>query len=413
METFKGNIYIYIPCIITNPDETENALKEANKDRESPMFDFLNEMASRSDKEIIDSMRENLRRLPMGTINILCSDTDEETSLKHRQFSKANWVLTIHERTRLAVACIVVEKTEIPATQLLDQVSKEQILYKTNPDDKLENFEQMLKREYLMCKSGTTRVCLSTRKCDKPSEIEIQHYFACETYNSKDMRASIKSSILNKQSQRNLAQYDSSEIFIGKKSILRVDCREECQESGPTFFSDCAFLFIVELMILKDAAISRTHRKVLKGIADGNHFSLQEIDNYSQEFSTTTPFWSLDIFRYTTAQRLANNIDLEFGTSKDFENYFKDQRFLEHRINLKNALAAESENQMLNVLAILVFIFEAVPASYHLLIGILNEKLTLQTNMIASLLSVSFVSILLLLLIKLIKRKNSKRLLDD
>lgn len=409
MEVFHGNVYIYIPCLIEGDSENFEAAKASSDPHDPSLLDFIDQMSSYSQSEIIDSMHVDLQRFSMGSLNLLCSDTAEVIA-GEEHFETANWTLTIHKRTQLAFACIILHRVAIPATQLLDQISKEEVLFKNEKGD-LENFENMLEQNFLIVKSGTIRACLSANEFNKPNEDEIQYYFACESYDSKIMGSKIRSPTFISQSRRNLAQYESSEIYAGYKSILRIDLREECKISGPTFASDCLFLFIVELLILKDAAVSRTHQKVIRGIAKSDEFSLGLVDNYLQEFSQTMPFWNLDIFRYSTAQQLANEIDVEFGTRNDLEKYLENQRFLEHQVSLKNALAAESENQILNTIAIFVFIFEAVPIAYFFVDRIIKGTLKFDMSLFPGIMSLSLVSLLLLSIIQFIKRRNQKRIL--
>lgn len=379
---------------------------------ECDSHNFLIEMEKRVNEEVVGSMQKHLVRKSMGRIKVLCSDNAEVTP-KNYKYSEADVLLTIHERTKLCVVVLVLRDARISVSQLLDQISKEQILYKATEGDELSNLEETLSTELGLEKSGTIRTCLSISETYKPSDELMLYYLAGETYLSESMDAKLISNELKSFVDNNVAQYDSSDLFIGNKTIVRIDKRKECQKNGPSLYSDVVFLFIVELMSFKDAAISRTNMKVLNKIAETEKLSLSFIDHYSSEFGVTMPFWNVDVFRYITAQQLARCIDDRFGTLKSYNDYMENQRFLEHRVNIKNALSTEVENKILNTIAVLVFLFEAIPAVYSLILTAIGPNSLTSDKSLAGLGSVSLVSFSLILLLLILKRRNKERYLEN
>lgn len=409
MDSFKGHCYVFIPCNYLKTECSSNFDKALNDTFVSDSsIDFLMEMKKRVREEVIGSMQKDLVRKSIGRINILCSDSAEVSS-ENYVFAAADVVITVHERTKLCIVCLVLRDIEVAVSQLLEQISKEQILYNSDDNSTLKNLEHILLNDYGLSKSGTIRTCLSSNEANKPSHELMLYYLAGETYLSESMDAKLISHELKRFTENNVAQYDSSDLFIGYNSVIRIDRRIECQKHGPSLYSDMALLFIIELMAFKDAAISRTNMKVLSKIAEKEKLSLSFIEHYSAEFGVTMPFWNVDVFRYVTAQQLARCIDQRFGTDESFKDYMDNQRFLEHRVNIKNALSTEIENKILNTIALLVFLFEAIPALYSLIITAIGPSQITSNKSIAGVSSVGLVGFSLMLIFLIIKRRNTAR----
>lgn len=135
----------------------------------------------------------------------------------------------------------------------------------------------------------------------------------------------------------NIAQYNSSDIYAGKNCVLRIDRRPGDHTVAP-FSSDSVFLFIMEILAFKESAILRTNSNIIKAIGDSNLLKVSTMDSITSEFSQTMPFWDIQIFRYITAQNLANRLNETFGIEEHFVKYEKNQQFLEHKINIRQAM---------------------------------------------------------------------------
>ncbi|HEY7775122.1 MAG TPA: hypothetical protein VIC02_01165, partial [Kineobactrum sp.] len=265
-EHFLGNIYIYLPCYVADAGSAE-ALKTLEAEPQSGFpATFMAEMKARLASEISNQMKKDLSRSCLGEFQFLCHDHEEACNTEHIVRPGVVFI-AIHQHTGLAVVTIVFHHVELPASQLLDQVSKEEILCcHTGASSEPRNFERLLAEEYGLIKTGTSRACLSATQENKPRDDVARYYLAGETYRSQNMGAALKPGAFLNQISEDVAQYDSSEIYVGKNSILRIDTRANNGTQVPAVFSDAALLFIIELIVFQDAAVSRTNTKVVQKI---------------------------------------------------------------------------------------------------------------------------------------------------
>ncbi len=110
--------------------------------------------------------------------------------------------------------------------------------------------------------------------------------------------------------------------------------------------------------MFKETAIERSNKKIINYLNSRKDIDLKVLDKLNREFSQTIPFWDIKVFKYIAAQNLANKIQSSFGLNERYENYEKNQNFLQHKINIKQAIAQEHESKILFTIAIVLFIFE-------------------------------------------------------
>ena len=85
---------------------------------------------------------------------------------------------------------------------------------------------------------------------------------------------------------------------------------------------------------------------------------LKKLDEITMQFSQTMPFWDIKIFNYITAQNLADKIQISFKTEEKYQNYLKNQTFLQYKVNLKQAIGQDSTSKILFAIGVIVFMFE-------------------------------------------------------
>lgn len=114
----------------------------------------------------------------------------------------------------------------------------------------------------------------------------------------------------------------------------------------------------MEILIFKEASLERTNQKIVNYISNNKYISISELNKVSMEFSRTMPFWDINVFNYITAQNLANDIQKAFLIEDKYNVYLKNQKFLQHKLNLKQSIEQEKENSLLFYIAIILFSFE-------------------------------------------------------
>ncbi|QIB66910.1 hypothetical protein [Kineobactrum salinum] len=407
-ERFLGNIYIHLPCHVADAGSAKVLKAREAEPQHGLPATFMAEMDARLASEISNQMKKDLSRACIGEFQFVCHD-QEETPDSEQIVRPGVAFVAIHQHTGLAVVTIVFHGIELPASQLLDQVSKEEILYcRSSGASAPGNFEVLLAEEYGLIKTGTSRACLSATREHKPRDDVARYYLAGETYRSQNMGAALKPGAFLDQIGQDVGQYDSSEIYVGKNNILRIDTRANNGAEVPAVFSDAALLFIIELILFQDAAVSRTNTRVVQKIGHEERVPMKFLEDCSNEFGRTMAFWNIRVFRFITAQTLADIIAARFETRADLAAYRENQRFLEHKINIRYALASEAENRVLNTIAVLLFVFEAVPALYRAGLMALSQQPLEPEQILAGTGSSGLVALLLVILIRFLRVRKSR-----
>ena len=363
-EIFSGNVYILIPAYTNDTFSVKDGAG-----CEASQTTFITDISQRFNSEISSNVHKSLVRYYLGNYTLACFDF-YECPADQQCYHEAELYLSMDKKTKLGVLTIRLFEKELPVSQLLDRLSMGDL--RVNGHQKSDvKLDELLLEKGVSILSTSAKACLSTRQ-EIPRDV-LPYYFANETFASKNMSAQITSKEFIDQMSRNVAQYDSSDIFVGKHSVIRVDKRES-EHAYPHLESDSAFLFVLEALLYKEAAVLRTNKQVLTAIENNELLALDVLNTLSSEFSSTIPFWDINIFNYLTAQQLANNLDGQFGINQHFELYEKNQQLLQYRINLKEGIEQEKKNKILYTIAVILFIFEIAPHCYTLFTRVIGGK---------------------------------------
>ncbi len=402
-EIFSGNVYILIPAYLKKGFSFTKVLPCEAKHK-----NFIDDISQRFNDEISSGVHKSQMRSYLGTFPLACFD-DAECPVDQQFYQDAELFLSLHSKTGLAVLTIRLFEKQLPASQLLDRLSKGALLFK-NDSGACVSIDDLVSQWGISVLSTSAKACLSTRQ-EIPADV-LPYYFANETYASKNMSAQITSKEFKQQMSTNVAQYDSSDIFVGKQSVIRID-RRDSQHDYPQLTSDSAFLFVLEALLYKEAAVLRTNKQVLIAIEKNDLLALDVLNKLTAEFSATIPFWDINIFNYLTAQQLANNLDERFGINQYFELYEKNQQLLQYRINLKEGIEQEKKNKILYIIAVILFIFELAPHCYVLFTRILSGKWLSSAeylSLVGAGISTALLASILVLVIRKKKRKHDASL---
>lgn len=399
-EQFNGNVYIVIPAYVANKKLQNQPEKESYSKARGD--ELIREMSHRIESEISSHLHQSLRRYCLGSYNLACFD-ELECCSENGLYETIDIIATVDNNTQLAVVMLVLHDKQFMASQLLDRISADNLVLKTEQGQCCSLNETLLNLFGIQLLSLAAKTCLSTRQ-PIPADI-LPSYFACETYDSENMGAKITSPEVAEQISLNIAQYNSSDIYVGKRSVLRVD-RRPGDHQVATLASDSVFLFILEILAFKEAAVLRTNTKTIEAISDSRLLEMATMDQLTSEFSSTMPFWDIRVFRYITAQNLANKLDNSFGIEKHFATYDKNQQFLQHKINIRQAIQQSNEDKILFFIALILFVFEIAPYLFTMYQRLLEHKWFSMSEIYSILGSGVSTWALVLIIVSIIKRRK-------
>ncbi|MBR9871994.1 MAG: hypothetical protein GYB26_12735 [Gammaproteobacteria bacterium] len=370
MDTFNGRVYAFLPCCFTSKDDAlryESKSESITSKEDIDLF-FENEFNARVSEEISSRGRANFTRKFIENLSFNF-DGEHENDLNCNKKS-ARIYSTVNSLTHLCVLNIVFFLDNDPVTQFLDRLSRENITIDKEGNSN-HSFYDYLKSEWGLTVVGKARACLST---GSPLDQAIKpSIFASEMYESSLMdSASLLESFDSGRWNEDLALYSTSSIHASKTVIVRYDYGLEdvdqkivntnplCDHVKSSLRRDLMLIFIVEILMFREASIKRANMRVSESINTDRVLNLSEIDELMNDFKSVILFWDLDIFLYPTAQQLADVLNERLDIDRVLETYQKNQSYLEQRVNIATAIDSEKEAKVINYIAIIVFFFESI-----------------------------------------------------
>lgn len=345
-ESFYGNCYLYFPCEI-DPQK----IKIKSTQYSNFVTSYLEAYQKYFPDEINASVHDNITRIYIDCIDFMYLDSKES---EENSLLQGDVFLSYDIDTKLSVLVVAFFNCEnVQISHLLDRVSQNEFIITLN--DKRIDFKSYL-QSININQLNHGKVCLSAT--NEVQEELFAYYMCNETYNSKFMSAQILESKYNNKIIKNIAHYNSSDIYANTNSILRIDKRDYKSDVKNRIESDILFLFIIEILLFKESAIERTNNKIIKSLSSNKQIMLYELNDIMSEFSKTMPLWNTNIFKYITAQNLANEIESTFLIENKFKKYTQNQKLLQDKINIKQSISMEKENKLLFLIAIILFVFE-------------------------------------------------------
>lgn len=390
-KTYKDDFYIMIPLTGEMP-------KIEKKENEIGNYyvDTLNEFSDyECNNKISKSLTRNfLEELPLGCID----DYDTKQVL---QTQNAYLFLTSHISTKLHILTLLVPNNKMSTTILQDQTTSDNLYIKVN--EGWQNLIEYIFNKYKLQKCGEpkTVLCLS----NKPQNInEMYAMLASEAYDGeyilKYENNYLTSSKLKEISENNISQYAFYESYTSEVSVLYILSffNEKFQKN---LEYEALVLFVVELIIFQCSAINRTNQKIVEELSKEGNVSLKTVENLYTELGKTVIFWNNNNFYYSSSQNFANSLYKAFKTHENFELYEKNQHFLEHIVDLKNAQATNRENKILNIIVILLTCLQVIP----IIISFITWLLDITSYAFIGTIGTSS-TLLIIILIVLIKRNK-------
>ncbi len=377
-EVFDGNLYLFFTYNNLNKKDIQSNKKNNFSEK------YLNLLNKQFDLEITSNIGKEIQRTYLDSFDFYYLDDNE--SLDVNKTEEAHLFMSNDKITGLTIITVIFFKTKIEISQMLDRLSQNNI--KICIDNKDISLDKYLKTKYNLDYLGSNKACISANK--EIDDALYPNYFANETFDSQAMNASLKPDKYFKNTNENIAQYNSSDLYAAKNTVIRIDKRKNYTNK---LKSDIIFLFIMEVLMFKECAINRANNKMLKQLTKKEKIDINELDVLYDEFSKTVAFWDISIFKYISAQNLANELEIKFETKEKYDQYKQYQDFINHKINVKQTIELQQENIILFSIALIVFIFEVY--------GFLKDFSTKNYS-----LSISLFVLIIIIFLKKWKRKT-------
>lgn len=399
-KTYKSDFYIMIPF---TSNYNINNLKSMNNDELSK--EFLKCMNDTAMYECDNSVTKDMNRFFLGKNYIAClSDEYDGTVITKEEIYM---FLTRHSSTGIYVLTIMNLGNNFSSTQIEDQVTTDNIFI--YDDNTLININNYMKNKFNLKRCGEAKSLLSIS--NKPRDyLEFECMMASESYTSNKINYKLNSKEFKKMCENNFAQYDFYEIYASRDAVVYV--LHTFDDNLITNIQDeVPILFIMELIMFQDASVLRTNNKIVEQLSKSGSVSISFIESLYKEFGKTIRFWNKGVFKYETVQNLSSKINEAFGTKNTLEEYYKNQDFLEHIVNLRDVQNSNKESKILNIIAIVLTIVQVVPLIMEFIDWFFETDFN-KINLFSSKYIFSISTLLVIILIILIRKKiikNKKR----
>lgn len=214
----------------------------------------------------------------------------------------------------------------------------------------------------------------------------------------------VKSYQINEQCTKNISQYDFYDAYLSEVAIIYI-LHNYSQNTSENIDSEAAMLFIMELTMFQNAAVSRTNQKIVKELEFEGETSVKVIEQLYIELGKTIKFWNKNNFRYSLSQNLADDIYEAFEIDNALEDYNRNQNFLEHLVDMHGVQVQEKSSKALSILALVLTVIQVIPIIIEFVTWIITKNIyVVATEMFFTTSLLSFVTILLIRK-NIIKRK--------
>ena len=272
--------------------------------------------------------------------------------------------------------------------------------------NKMININDFMKNKFKLERCGEAKTLLSLSNKPKDS-LEFNCMLASETYKSfadDGHYYRLTSEEIEKASKDNFSQYDFYEIYAYKSAVIYI-LKTFGDNDILNIQDEIPILFIMELIMIQSASVLRTNNEIIEQLSKGGTVSLRFIENLYKEFGKTIRFWNKDVFKYVTVQNISSKINEAFDTKNITEEYYKNQDFLEHIVNLRDIQDSNKESKILNIIVLILTIVQVIP----IIIEFVNWFFSLNIKNFGFIYWVDLSILLLILVILLLKKRIEKK----
>lgn len=330
---------------------------------------LLNALDDCLDYEYQNDIASELKRVYIGKFQFLHTldeyeDEDDPTVRPYIAGEEEVYIsLFAHPASHMYVLMLFLPGCRYSTSQLEDQLSHGYLRIR-RPEDKDEKgfyqyqkLNDYLKREFglLSCGKGKTLLCMS----GKPeNEGEFYNILTAEAYNSMHQDFHISYSELKRMAEDDRAIYDYYEAYMSEDVVAMILKNFETFPLKERIELTATYAFIAELVIFQNTALNKMTIKVSNALANEGDVSYQYINQLYRDYAKTVKFWQNQNFRYYGTQREADQIRRAFDNDELRRNYYEQQDFLEHIVDVKNAQIERKNGWIINVAAIILAVIQ-------------------------------------------------------
>ena len=400
-KTYKSDMYIMVPYCSTRTVD----IKDNEKD--DLANEFIKSLHYNATYECNNNVTDNLKRVSLGKNKLACLDDEYDGVAKGQE--EIYLFLTSHSQTGMHILTLMNLSNEYSPTQIQDQVTTNN-LFIYDDNDNLIHLDEYMKANYHLERCGNAKVLLSISNIPK-DPLEFEYMLASESFNSRRVDYKLDSKEFKEMCQQNVSQYDFYELYASRDAVIYV-LHTFDDNLMTNIMDEAPILFIMELIMFQSAAILRTNNKIVEQLSKSGSVNISFIESLYREFGKTIKFWSKDVFNYSAVQNLSTTIHKAFETEKIKDDYYTNQRFLEHIVNLRDVQDSNRESKILNRIVLLLTAMQVLPITISF-INWLGSNNSLLEELSKPQYTISFSTILLLLIVVLINRKKMKKKRDS
>lgn len=399
-KTFKSDMYIMIPY--TSYMKKEAIELETDKDDISTKF--LTYMKEYSNNYCNNEVTKGLERIFIEKNKIACFDYNYNEQEVDRE--DVYMFLTKHKSTGLYILIIADYDNKYSTTQIEDQITTNKIYVYEN--DKKINIDDYIKNNFNLIRCGEAKTLLSIS--NKPQdELEFKCMLACETYKEEtncEGYYKLTSKEMEEISKNNFSQYDFYEIYASKSVVIYI--LKTFKENVLLNIEDeVPILFIMELIMFQNASVLRTNKRIIDKLSKNGITQLKSIENLYKEFGKTIKFWNKDVFKYITVQNISYKINQAFETDKTLQEYYKNQNFLEHIVNLRDIQDSNRESKILNIIVLILTLIQVVPICIEFINWFYN--IGIKKHFFNYIYMINLPLLIIILILIIVKRRKDKK----
>lgn len=371
-KTHKDDMYLFLPYA----DNVKNVRIDAAlyPDGESPFenipetaFWLLQSLNDCLHYEYQDFADSNMKLAYLDEFRLMhtLDDYPEEDDARPHIVGEETVYLSLlaHQPSHMYVLLLFIPDCRYSSSQLEDQLSQGYLKIRRPEDMDGKGFYQYrdlndyLWEEYglLPCGKGKSILCMS----GKPeNENELLNILSAEAYNSMHQNFRIRSASLREKAELDKSVYDYYEAYMTSDVIAFILYDYEKLQLKERIGLTATYIFIVELVLMQNTALNKMTVKVSNALSTEGDVSYQYISQLYKDYAKTIKFWEANKFKYYGTQKEASQIREAFHNEEIKQSYYEQQDFLEHIVDLKNAQLERRNGNIINIVAIILAIFQ-------------------------------------------------------
>lgn len=373
-KTYKDDVYLFLPYADNKKNTKVEKLfgeEYSVKNAKTPEVAgyLLNALDDCLNYECQNTVVNELKRVYLGEFMFLHTldtyeDEEDENERPYIQGEEKVYLsLLAHHSSHMYVVMLFIPDCRYSTSQVEDQLSHGylKIRHKNDMDEKgfyqYQELNQYLKEEFglLPCGTGKSIICMS----NKPeTEREFYNILTAEAYNSMHQDFHIQYEELKEQAEKDRAVYDYYEVYMTEAVVAFILKEFQPEELKERIELTATYIFIVEMVIFQNTALNKVTIKVSNALAHEGDVSYEYIGQIYRDYAKTIKFWQSNNFKYYGTQREANQIKQAFGNDELRRDYYEQQEFLEHIVDIKNARDERRNGAVINIAAMILAILQ-------------------------------------------------------